>query len=155
LIVAHSERDFPRVEAEPMKPWIWPCEGRISSRYGWRTHPVTGKTQNHNGLDIAAPRGTPVRCVEDGTVADVNRDPANLSGLYVVVEGSEGRRASFCHLDSIAVAEGEGVEQGGIVGYVGSTGRSTGPHLHLTARVHGKTVDPCSLMPARPAKEIA
>jgi murein DD-endopeptidase MepM/ murein hydrolase activator NlpD len=137
-----------------MKPWIWPCSGRISSRFGLRIHPVTGNPQNHNGIDIAAPRGTPVRCCEDGEVAVVNRNPKLLSGLYVIVTHAGGRASSYCHLDSIAVQEGEGIEQGGIVGAVGSTGRSTGPHLHLTARVYGKTVDPCSLMPAKmPAKE--
>lgn len=133
-----------------MKTWIWPIDRercRLSSRYGVRVHPITGETHNHNGIDLAAPLGTPVRAVADGAVAKVNRSPLDAAGLYVIVRHPDGRASSYCHLSEIAVAEGEPVEQGCRLGAVGNTGQSTGPHLHFVARVAGRTVDPLSLLP--------
>jgi murein DD-endopeptidase MepM/ murein hydrolase activator NlpD len=133
-------------------PWIMPLpEGtyRIGSRFGLRVAPIgVRKVESHNGLDFRAPSGTPVLAVDAGTVIERNDDPGANAGLYLKVTHADGRVSSYCHLSEIAVPLSARVRQGEQIGRVGSTGKSTGPHLHFVARVGGKVVDPLSVLPA-------
>lgn len=101
----------------------------ISSGFGMRVHPITGLSSFHQGIDIAAPTGTPILAAYSGQV--IVAGPAGNLGNAVVIAHDEARRTRYGHMSSIAVQPNTWVEQGTIIGYVGSTGRSTGPHLHF------------------------
>lgn len=103
--------------------------GVISSRYGFRWHPMTGTRMFHRGLDLAAPFGTPVVVAASGVVTGIYRDPR--LGLSVRVDHQNGYTTVYAHLQEVFVREGESVSRGGRIGAVGSTGLSTGPHLHF------------------------
>lgn len=120
---------------------ILPVQGaRITSRFGYRTHPITGKYGFHTGLDLAAPEGTPIAAVFYGKVTKVGE--GDSWGKYVLVEHSDGFETFYCHLSEIYVEKGAVIRQGETVGLVGSTGMSTGPHLHFEVRINGIRVDP-------------
>lgn len=123
-----------------------PIAGRVSSTYGQRRDPFTGEPEFHAGLDLAAPAGTPVRAAADGTVDFSGRrgDAGNL----VEIAHADGTRTRYAHLDSMKVQAGETVRAGQILGAVGSTGRSTGPHLHFAVERSGQLVDPKPLLEA-------
>jgi len=122
----------------------WPVRGYISSRYGWRTSPFTGARQFHSGLDIAAPQGTPLRAAMAGRVSATGYDVN--SGNYVVISHHSGYRTFYGHLDVIRVKAGEFVNEGQRIGDVGSTGLSTGSHVHFTVFKNGVTVNPINLI---------
>lgn len=122
----------------------WPVRGYISSYYGWRTSPFTGSRQFHSGLDISAPEGTPVRAPMAGRVQATGYD-AN-SGNYIVIAHHGGYKTLYAHLSVIRVKVGEYVKLGDRIGDVGSTGLSTGSHLHFTVYKNGVTVNPRSLL---------
>jgi len=124
--------------------FIWPIRGYISSRYGWRTSPFTGARQFHSGLDIAASQGTPIRAAMAGRVSSTGYDVN--SGNYVVLSHHSGYRTFYGHLDIIRVSAGEYVKTNQRIGDVGSTGLSTGSHLHFTVFKNGLTVNPLNLM---------
>ena len=124
--------------------FIWPIRGYISSRYGWRTSPFTGARQFHSGLDIAAPHGTPIRAAMAGRVSSTGYDVN--SGNYVVLSHHSGYRTFYGHLDVIRVSAGEYVKNNQRIGDVGSTGLSTGSHLHFTVFKNGLSVNPLNLM---------
>lgn len=115
----------------------------ITSRFGPRTHPVTGKYNNHSGADIAAPGGTEVRSVQAGVVITSAYSPS-LWGEYVVISHGNGMTTLYAHMQrgSRKVKEGDVVSKGQLLGLVGSTGLSTGNHLHLTLTVDGQKQDP-------------
>lgn len=115
-------------------------KGVISSRYGFRVHPLTGTRMFHRGLDLAAPFGTPVVSAAPGVVTEIKRDP--LLGLSVHVDHGNGYSTVYAHLQESFVREGDPVEQGQVVGAVGSTGFSTGPHLHFEIMLDGVNRDP-------------
>lgn len=117
---------------------------RLSSGYGMRDHPVIGGRRSHKGVDLAAPTGTPVYATADGIVS--RADWFSSYGLYVSVEHGAKLQTRFAHLSRLAVASGERVKKGDIIGYVGSTGRSTGPHLHYEVRIDGAAVNPIPYM---------
>lgn len=127
-------------------PWrgrfIRPVPGRISSGYGWRTHPITRRRQFHTGVDIAASYGTPVRAGGDGRV--IFTGWRGGYGNVVIIDHGDKVTTIYAHLSSIRVSEGTVVKAGQVIGRVGSTGFSTGPHLHFEVRVDGKHVDPFS-----------
>lgn len=120
-----------------------PVAGRISSRFGMRTHPVTGVRKLHDGLDLAAACGTPVRLPWPGRVTTVQRHPAY--GNRVVVQHAGGRSA-YAHLSRMDVRPGQQVAAGTVLGTVGSTGLSTGCHLHWMTWRGGSLVDPLTLV---------
>jgi murein DD-endopeptidase MepM/ murein hydrolase activator NlpD len=126
-------------------PSQMPLEGaRLTSDYGMRTHPVLGKRRKHNGIDLAAPTGTPVYATADGIVGKAQW--FSSYGLYIRVDHGADLETRFAHLSKLAVAAGERVKKGDIIGYVGSTGRSTGPHLHYEVRIDGVAVNPIPYM---------
>lgn len=114
---------------------------RVNSPYGYRKDPFTGKRKFHNGIDLHA-RGDEVLAMMEGTVLKVGQD--RTSGKYVVLRHGEFT-VSYCHLSRILVSKGAAVHPRDVVGITGSTGRSTGEHLHITCRRNGKNVDPAEI----------
>jgi len=108
--------------------------------FGFRLHPILKKRKPHHGVDLGAPRGTPVMSVADGTVLRAGRRGA--CGKEVFIQHSMGYRTRYCHLSSISVRKGQRVTQKQFIGRVGSTGRSTGPHLHYELHFRGKPINP-------------
>lgn len=127
-------------------PHRWPTDSRdVSSPFGYRKDPFTGRKTFHTGIDIAANFGDPVYATADGRVAEIGSDRAR--GRFVVIDHNSGIRTAYLHLSRIAVAEGDSVAAGNVVGFVGSTGRSTGPHLHYEVIRDGEVVDPDPYLP--------
>jgi murein DD-endopeptidase MepM/ murein hydrolase activator NlpD len=125
-------------------PSIWPVTGGLSSSYGTRTDPFTGAMDFHGGLDISADAGQPVRATGDGTVT-VARASGNFGNLVVVDHGF-GIATRYGHLSRFAVFEGQQIRKGDIVGRVGSTGRSTSPHVHYELLLNGRPTNPLRLL---------
>ncbi|WP_018086931.1 M23 family metallopeptidase [Desulfurispora thermophila] len=128
----------------------WPVPGhtQITSYFGWRVHPITGERKFHEGIDIAAPEGAPVAAVAGG-MATVNPDAGGYGMLVTITDGVHEYR--YAHLSGFTVQSGQVVKAGEQIGLVGSTGASTGPHLHFEVRVNGQPVDPLPLL--RPGGE--
>ena len=121
-------------------PSIWPVHGWVTSSFGFRTNPFTGLTQMHEGLDISNRLGTLVIAPADGIVSATGTDFS--LGNAVVVSHGFGVTTRFYHLSKILVGAGQKVKRGDRIGEVGTTGRSTGPHLHYEVRVNGISVNP-------------
>jgi murein DD-endopeptidase MepM/ murein hydrolase activator NlpD len=118
-----------------------PIDGaRLSSGFGKRRHPILGYTKMHKGLDFAAPRGTPIYAAGNGTVQYAGRKGAY--GKFVLIRHNADYSTAYAHMKRINTAKGRRVKQGQIIGYVGTTGRSTGPHLHYEIRRSGRQVNP-------------
>lgn len=115
-----------------------------SSNFGMRIHPVLGGLRAHKGVDMPATTGTPIHATADGTVA--RADWFGGYGLYVQLEHGANLQTRYGHMSRIAVAEGQRVHKGDVIGYVGSTGRSTGAHLHYEVRIAGEAVNPVPYM---------
>jgi murein DD-endopeptidase MepM/ murein hydrolase activator NlpD len=113
---------------------------RITSAFGPRINPVTGSLRTHNGLDLAAPAGTEVYAVRAGVVAETGED--RIYGKYIIIHHDENWISLYGHLSKIETTLRRRVESGTLIGRVGSTGQSTGPHLHFELRRHGKAQDP-------------
>ncbi len=122
--------------------WGYPLPYRatVTSAYGWRTHPITGKQSFHNGVDLAAGSGTAIYAVRSGTVTTATY--SSVYGYYVTVNHGDGYSSLYAHMTDYVVSNGQYVEKGQLLGYVGSTGWSTGPHLHFTIYYNGSTVNP-------------
>ncbi len=119
---------------------IWPANGEVTSRYGWRTHPIYGSRRFHAGVDIGAGNGATIRAATSGKV--IHAGPSSGYGNLVVIDHGNGFSTAYAHQSRIKVSNGQKVSRGDVVGYVGSTGNSTGPHLHFETRINGDTVDP-------------
>ncbi|MBN2360993.1 MAG: M23 family metallopeptidase [Deltaproteobacteria bacterium] len=138
---------------------LWPAEGftRITSGFGERVHPVTGRKQFHNGIDIAMPVGTLLRAILAGNVVRIGRDA--ISGNYLRINHGYGLESVFCHLSYATASDVAAVLRGEPVGLSGNTGRSTGPHLHFGIKMFGRDVDPMALyrgvLPPPPAAASA
>ena len=117
-----------------------PVDGRVSSPFGERDHPLTGERKHHDGVDLAAAQGTPIRSAAEGVVSFAGE--RNGYGNVVIVDHAGGLQTLYAHQSRMGVAEGERVARGQVIGAVGSTGHSTGPHLHFEVRQGGKAVDP-------------
>jgi murein DD-endopeptidase MepM/ murein hydrolase activator NlpD len=120
-----------------------PVPGRVTSSYGLRRHPILGYKRMHAGIDFRASHGTPIHAVTDGTVQFAGRHGGH--GNYVKLSHGGGLATGYGHMSRIAVANGARVRRGQVIGYVGSTGLSTGPHLHYEMYRNGKTVNPSSV----------
>lgn len=128
-------------------PSRMPVEGvRLSSNYGMRTHPVTGGRRAHKGVDLAGPVGTPIYATADGVVS--RADWFSSYGLYISIEHGGAIQTRYGHLSRLNVAANQRVKKGDLIGYMGSTGRSTGPHLHYEVRLAGEAVNPIPYMQA-------
>jgi murein DD-endopeptidase MepM/ murein hydrolase activator NlpD len=121
-------------------PLRWPIHGPVNSEYGERRSPWTGKPERHGGIDIGATAGTPVRSPAAGTV--IVASAGGGFGKHVKLDHGNGVRSLYGHLSELDVRAGQRVEKDQVLGLVGSTGRSTGPHLHYEVRVEGKRVNP-------------
>jgi murein DD-endopeptidase MepM/ murein hydrolase activator NlpD len=121
-------------------PSIWPVAGWLTSHYGTRTDPFTNDKDFHPGLDISADYGEPVRATADATV--VTAGPNGAYGNMITLDHGFGIETRYGHLSRIAVSTSQHVKRGDVIGYVGSTGRSTGAHLHFSVIVNGQFVDP-------------
>ena len=120
-----------------------PIDGaRLSSGFGTRKHPILGYRRAHKGVDFAAPRGTPVKAAGDGVIVRANR--YGSFGNYVKIRHANGYETAYAHLNGFArgIRSGKRVRQGDIIAYVGTTGRSTGPHLHYEVHLRGTAVNP-------------
>jgi len=113
---------------------------RLTSGFGMRRNPVTGNMRVHEGLDLAAPMGTDVYAAGDGMVTEIGDDP--VYGNYIVIKHEGGWASLYGHLQRVGVALQSSVKSGMLIGWVGSTGQSTGPHLHFELRQGGKAQDP-------------
>ncbi len=116
----------------------------MSSGFGMRVHPVLGGLRAHKGIDLPATTGTPIHASADGVVGKA--DWFGGYGLFVELEHGSGMETRYGHMSRIAVAEGQRVRKGDVIGYVGSTGRSTGSHLHYEVRIGGEAVNPIPYM---------
>lgn len=118
----------------------WPVQGTVTSGYGWRVHPITGEMEFHPGVDIGASLGTPIHAAMAGTV--------HLAGSYggyglcVILDHGDGLQTLYGHCSQLLVSRGQYVEGGQVIALVGSTGVSTGPHVHFEVRQNGVAVDP-------------
>lgn len=140
--------DYFDENGQSMKKFLMktPIDGaRISSTYGLRRHPILGYSKMHAGVDFAAPRGTPVYAAGDGTIVRANR--FGSFGNYVAIRHANGYETAYAHLNGFArgIRAGTRVRQGQVIAYVGTTGRSTGPHLHYEVHVNGKRTNPLAL----------
>jgi murein DD-endopeptidase MepM/ murein hydrolase activator NlpD len=116
----------------------------LTSGYGMRTHPVLGGRRAHKGVDLAMPAGTPVYAAADGVISKA--EWFSSYGLYIALEHGGNIQTRYGHLSRLNVAAGQQVHKGDLIGYVGSTGRSTGPHLHYEVRISGLAVNPVPYM---------
>ncbi len=122
-----------------------PLDGlTMTSNFGMRVHPVLGGLRAHKGIDLSAPVGTPIHATADGVVGKAAWFGGY--GLYVQLEHGNDLETRYGHMSRLNVAEGQHIHKGDIVGYVGTTGRSTGPHLHYEVRVSGVAVNPVPYM---------
>jgi len=123
------------------RPSIWPATGRITSDFGYRRHPIVGENIFHEGLDIANQINTNIYATADGVVT--SSGSRNFYGNVVFLKHMDNRTETvYGHMNKIAVKKGQFVKRGEVIGYMGSTGRSTGSHVHYEVRVDGKCVNP-------------
>ena len=124
--------------------YAWPANTTyITSPFGYRVHPIYGTSRLHSGTDIGASYGSPVTAAAAGSVITAVLDYGTTGyGTYVAIYHDNGTTTLYGHMSSLAVSQGDYVSQGQVIGYVGSTGASTGPHLHFEVRINGSCVDP-------------
>jgi murein DD-endopeptidase MepM/ murein hydrolase activator NlpD len=121
-------------------PTIWPTEGWLTSGFGERIDPFTGKNADHNGYDIASSFGNVVVATADGFVAAVKNE--KIGGRTIIISHGRGFTTVYCHLSKYAVKAGQRVKRWDVIGYVGQTGKALGPHVHYEVRRNGKAVNP-------------
>jgi murein DD-endopeptidase MepM/ murein hydrolase activator NlpD len=121
-------------------PSLWPLEGRVGSSFGERQDPINGEGAFHSGVDIEAPYGSPVRAAADGEVTGATMGAGY--GRQIVLDHGHDVVTLYGHLSAMAVVPGQHVSRGQVIGYVGQSGRATGPHLHYEVRVHKVPVNP-------------
>jgi murein DD-endopeptidase MepM/ murein hydrolase activator NlpD len=126
------------------RPTVWPVRGWVSSGFGDRSNPVTGKGGFHSGIDIANDQGTPIRATADGTVSFAGWEGGY--GKLVVLNHGNGFSTYYGHLAEIKAGVGQKVVRGQVIGNMGATGNTTGPHLHYEIRLYGASVDPLKYM---------
>jgi murein DD-endopeptidase MepM/ murein hydrolase activator NlpD len=141
----YVRRDVERRQAlASSTPSIWPAHGWLTGMFGGRSDPFTGEPGYHQGIDISTEKGQPVYATADGAV-----EAATYTGDYgnlIVLKHGFGLSTRYGHLSSFAVTTGQSVRRGDVIGYVGSTGRSTGAHLHYEILANGKLINPLQLL---------
>jgi len=131
-----------------LTPSLWPVSGPIRSSYGRRRDPFTGETETHRGIDIGALYGTEVHAPANAVVILAQRQSSY--GNLIVLDHGDGITTRYGHLAKFNVQKGDTVEKGDVIGFVGSTGRSTGPHLHYEVRLNDRTLNPRNYLPVDP-----
>ena len=126
-------------------PSAWPAAGTFTSGFGWRRSPFNRRWKFHSGIDIANDRGTPIRAPSPGMV--VKSEYNSGYGRMIELDHGFGIHTIYAHCQSLRVRQGEYVEQGELLGTIGTTGQSTGPHLHFEVRLEGHAVDPMDYLP--------
>ncbi len=139
---AHMKKDELKMALGEL--FIYPVIGRLSSTFGWRNDPFTGARSFHNGIDIARPQGTLIKAGMDGRVSAVGTSA--VFGNYVIITHSSGFQTLYGHMYTRTVKQGQWVLQGSGIGTVGSTGRSTGPHVHYSIYKNGMAIDPMQFL---------
>jgi len=134
-------------------PNLWPVEGRITGSFGERQDPFNGEGAFHRGIDISVGFGTRVLAPADGVVMFVGQESGY--GRLIRIEHAQGIATRYGHLSGFAVAEGQRVTRGQVIGYVGMSGRSTGPHLHYEVWVHNTPVNPYKFLRISPTSSFA
>jgi hypothetical protein len=130
-------------------PFVWPLIGEITSGFGWRVHPISGDRKLHKGIDVAAPTGAPILAAADGIVTFADWDDGGY-GNVVELTHADGSLTLYAHTSKILVSKGQQVRQGQPIAQVGSTGWSTGPHLHFEVQSGSKKIlDPMAFLPLR------
>jgi len=149
--IAHGFFSVPRYEPRigstldaPTIPSIWPVRGQITGGFGQRMDPLNGEGAFHSGVDISAPRGSEIEAAADGVVAWAGRVAGY--GNEVLVDHGDGITTKYCHLSQIFVAVGQDIKQGEPIGTVGTTGKTTGPHLHYEVLVNQTPVNPTKFL---------
>lgn len=137
-LISLSERYSSMIERIPLN---WPVTGRITSRFGRRRDPFTDRWAFHEGIDIKNAKGTEIRATADGMVKKITYDRGGY-GWYLVIDHFNGYETVFGHFKKILVKRGQTIKRGDVLGLMGSTGRSTGPHLHYEIRLNGKPINP-------------
>lgn len=141
VIASFSSRDpaWPATMRSSM-PSGAPVTGRLTSGFGPRYHPIHGGQRYHSGIDVAAPTGSPIRATSDGVISAAGW--AGGYGLLVAVNHGAGMETRYAHMSATNVSVGQQVRRGDVIGFVGSTGDSTGPHVHYEVRRNGLAIDP-------------
>jgi murein DD-endopeptidase MepM/ murein hydrolase activator NlpD len=147
------DRNYTRLWHANVKPGIWPVSGRLMGHFGQRTDPFSGEGAYHTGVDIAAPPGTPVLATADGVVLRAARFSGY--GRLVIVDHGGGVQTYYAHLSSYAVIPGQEIRRGEAIGAVGSSGRSTAPHLHYEVRIGHAPVNPYRFLAKAPIAQTA
>ncbi len=142
-----ARRGLRAYQAQAAATWQLPVQGRVSSPFGERVHPISGDTRHHHGLDIAAPAGTPIRAARAGTVTFAGERGGY--GNLVEIDHGDGTRSRYAHASTLLVEAGQAVRKGELIAEVGSTGNSTGPHLHFEVRRGDEPIDPGPLFGGR------
>jgi murein DD-endopeptidase MepM/ murein hydrolase activator NlpD len=124
--------------------FIYPIRGRLTSPFGWRNDPISGVRRFHSAIDLAAPTGVPIKAAQDGKVSVVGVNATY--GRFVILEHAGGYQTMYAHMSVVSVKQGASVTQGSKIGEVGSTGYSTGPHLHFAVYKNGRAVNPLEFL---------
>src|SRR5579863_1021074 len=141
IVVAAPGMAMPRMMTAPRLSSL-PISGILTSGFGMREHPLLGVWRPHLGVDLAAPMGTPIEATSDGVVTKSGWSGGY--GLAVELNNGGGVQTRFGHMSRLNVLSGEQVHMGEVIGFVGSTGLSTGPHVHYEVRVNGRAINPLS-----------
>jgi murein DD-endopeptidase MepM/ murein hydrolase activator NlpD len=145
--VLYLPRAIAAANAQIAAPLLWPAQGELSSPFGWRIHPIDGVRRMHRGIDIAAAPGSPIFAAEEGVVTEAGWDDSGF-GNRVEVRHPSGKVTLYAHASRVLVEKGQSVTRGQAIAEVGSTGRSTGPHLHFEVHLPQEgRVDPLPFLP--------
>jgi len=157
--ISNLYRNYPKQWQTNVRPSLWPVEGKLMSSFGARTDPFSGEGAIHTGVDLQAPRGTPVRSAADGIV--VHAEWMSGYGRLVILDHGNGLQTYYGHLSRFLVIPGQEVRRGQVIAQSGASGRVTSPHLHYEVRMGGTPVNPYPFLaksafalPASPAKDL-
>jgi murein DD-endopeptidase MepM/ murein hydrolase activator NlpD len=144
----YVRRDVERTEAlAAATPSLWPTYGWLTGYFGGRADPFTGEPANHQGIDISTEKGSPVYATANGTVESAT--PSGDYGNLITLKHEFGLVTRYGHLSRFNVKVGQSVSRGDVIGFVGSTGRSTGAHLHYEIHANGKLINPLDFLTQR------
>ena len=137
-----SKSEKNNVESSDLNSMCVPVSGEITSEYSYRVHPISGEYKFHSGLDVGADYGTNIKCALDGKVIKVDNQELTTYGKFIRVSHSNGVDTVYAHCSEIIASVGDVVKKGDVIAKVGSTGNSTGPHLHFEVRVNDVCLNP-------------